>query len=84
MGDTKLCFGCFEPVNDEPRCPHCGYKQQSPYSPSYIAPGTILKEKYMVGKLISDNGEGATYLAYDTVISCKVILKEYIWIIKTI
>ena len=77
MGDTKLCFGCFEPVNDEPRCPHCGYKQQSPYSPSYIAPGTILKEKYMVGKLISHNGEGATYLAYDTVISCKVILKEY-------
>ena len=76
MGDTKLCFGCFEPVNDEPRCPHCGYKQQSPYSPSYIAPGTILKEKYMVGKLISHNGEGATYLAYDTVISCK-ILKEY-------
>lgn len=53
------------------------YKQQSPYSPSYIAPGTILKEKYMVGKLISHNGEGATYLAYDTVISCKVILKEY-------
>ncbi|MDO5150677.1 MAG: protein kinase, partial [Oscillospiraceae bacterium] len=49
----------------------------SPYSPSYIAPGTILKEKYMVGKLISHNGEGATYLAYDTVISCKVILKEY-------
>ena len=77
MGDTKLCFGCFEPVNDEPRCPHCGYKQQSPYSPSYIAPGTILKEKYMVGKLISHNGEGAPYLAYDTVISCKVILKEY-------
>lgn len=77
MGDTKLCFGCFEPVNDEPKCPHCGYKQQSPYSPSYIAPGTILKEKYMVGKLISHNGEGATYLAYDTVISCKVILKEY-------
>ena len=77
MGDTKLCFGCFEPVNDELKCPHCGYKQQSPYSPSYIAPGTILKEKYMVGKLISHNGEGATYLAYDTVISCKVILKEY-------
>lgn len=78
MGDTnKLCFGCFEPVNDDIKCPHCGYKQQSPYSPSYIAPGTILKDKYMVGKLISHNGEGATYLAYDTVISCKVILKEY-------
>ncbi len=77
MGDTKLCYGCFEPLEDGEKCPHCGYRQQSPYSPSYIAPGTILKEKYMVGKMISHNGEGATYLAYDTVISCKVIIKEY-------
>lgn len=77
MGDTKFCYGCFEPINDETKCPNCGYKQQSPYSPSYIAPGTTLKDKYMVGKMISHNGEGATYLAYDTVISCKVIIKEY-------
>ena len=48
MGDTKLCYGCFSPIGDEDKCPHCGYKQQSPYSPSYIAPGTILKEKYMI------------------------------------
>lgn len=77
MGDTKLCYGCFSPIGDEDKCPHCGYKQQSPYSPSYIAPGTILKEKYMVGKMLGHNGEGATYLAFDTVLSCKVILKEY-------
>jgi len=76
MGD-KLCYGCFEPIEDEMKCPHCGYKQQSPYSPSYLAPGTMLNDKYMVGKIISHNGEGATYLAFDTVISCKVILKEY-------
>lgn len=77
MGDTKFCFGCFEPINDETKCPCCGYKQRSPYSPSYIAPGTMLNDRYMVGKLISHNGEGATYLAYDTVISCKVTIKEY-------
>ncbi len=77
MGDTKFCYGCFEPIEDETKCPHCGYNQQSPYSPSYIAPGTTLKEKYMVGKMISHNGEGATYIAFDTAISCKVIIKEY-------
>ena len=77
MGDQKLCFGCFEPINDETKCPHCGYKQKSPYSPSYIAPGTIINDKYMVGKLIHYNGEGATYLGFDTAISCKVIIKEY-------
>ena len=66
MGDTKFCYGCFEPIGDEDKCPHCGYKQKSPYSPSYIAPGTMLKDKYMVGKLLGHNGEGATYLAFDT------------------
>ncbi len=77
MGDTKLCYGCFEPIDDETKCPVCGYKQKSPYSPSYIAPGTMLSDRYMVGKLISHNGEGATYLAFDTVISCKILIKEY-------
>ncbi len=76
MGD-KLCFGCFEPINDEIKCPHCGHKQQSPYSPSYIAPGTMLKEKYQIGKVLSHNGEGVTYLAFDTVFSCKVTIKEF-------
>lgn len=77
MGDTKLCYGCFEPINDETKCPHCGHMQKSPYSPSFLAPGTMLKEKYLVGKNISHNGEGVTYLAFDTAISCKVILREY-------
>lgn len=77
MGDHKLCYGCFEPINDEVKCPVCGYKQKSPYSPSYIAPGTMLNEKYMVGKLLSHNGEGATYLAFDTGVSCKILIKEY-------
>ena len=77
MGDTKLCYGCFEPIGEETKCPVCGYKQKSPYSPSYIAPGTMLSDRYMVGKLISHNGEGATYLAFDTVISCKIFIKEY-------
>ncbi len=77
MGDMKLCYGCFEPINDEIKCPNCGYKQKSPYSQSYIAPGTLLNDRYTIGKLISHNGEGATYLAFDTVISCKILIKEY-------
>ncbi|MDO5560772.1 MAG: PASTA domain-containing protein [Oscillospiraceae bacterium] len=78
MGDMKLCYGCFEPIGDEQICKHCGYKQKSPYSTTYIAPGTMLNDRYLVGKMLSHNGEGATYLAFDTVISCKILIREYV------
>lgn len=78
MGDTKYCYRCFEQMSDSDKeCPSCGYNPKSPYSPSYIAPGTMLNERYLVGVLQSHNGEGATYVAFDTVISCKVLIREY-------
>lgn len=58
-------------------CPNCGYVENTPSLPSYIIPGTVLHERYLVGKLLSSNGQGATYIAYDTAVSCKVLLNEY-------
>lgn len=77
MGDIKYCYGCFEPFSGEDKCPKCGYDHKSPYSPSYIVPGTVLNDRYIVGKLLSHNGEGATYLAFDPVLSCKILIREY-------
>lgn len=78
MGEKlKLCLGCMEPKTDDGICPNCGYSNNAPYLPSYIAPGKILNERYLVGKLLSYNGEGATYLAYDSVTNRKNFIKEY-------
>ena len=78
MGDKlKLCLGCMEPKADDGICPNCGYANNNPYLPSYIAPGSILNERYLVGKLLSYNGEGATYIAYDVVTNKKMLIREY-------
>ncbi len=79
MQDFKhdLCFGCMEPKTGETVCPNCGYIQDSPYLPSYIMPGTILNDRYIVGKLKNYNGESANYIGYDTVTENKVMIKEY-------
>lgn len=77
MGSNKLCLGCMEPSAGQNVCTRCGYKVNSPYLPSYLAPGTVLSDRYLVGKVMSYNGEGATYIAYDNVIGCKVIIREY-------
>lgn len=58
-------------------CPYCGYNEFAPHNPMYIAPGTILHDRYLIGVLLTYNGEGATYLGYDRVINCKVLIREY-------
>lgn len=65
-----------EKESDGP-CEKCGYSNDAPYLPSYLAPGTVLNDRYIVGKLLSYNGEGATYIGFDKVTSAKVTIKEY-------
>lgn len=58
-------------------CPHCGYDDRTPYDPMYITPGTILRDRYLVGVLIENNGEGASYTGYDISTECRVLIREY-------
>ena len=58
-------------------CPHCGYDDRTPSDPMYITPGTILHDRYLVGVLIENNGEGASYAGYDMSTECRVLLREY-------
>ena len=55
-----------EKESDGP-CEKCGYSNDAPYLPSYLAPGTVLNDRYIAGKLLSYNGEGATYIGFDKV-----------------
>lgn len=75
--DLKLCMGCMGNNAVNGVCTDCGYSDKTPFLPSYLAPRTVLNERYIVGKLLSYNGEGALYIAYDTVTSKKVTIKEY-------
>ena len=65
-----------EKESDGP-CEKCGYNNDAPYLPSYLAPGTVLNDRYIAGKLLSYNGEGATYIGFDKVTGTKVTIKEY-------
>ena len=75
--NLKLCMGCMEPKESEGVCPLCGYSPDVPSLPEYLSPGTFLNERYIVGKLLHFNGEGADYIGFDTVTSSKVTIKEY-------
>jgi len=73
-----MCYNCLEYYDaHKNECPRCGYLYDTPHNPTYIAPGTILHDRYIVGVLIGYNGEGANYTAYDKNMGCKVLIREY-------
>lgn len=74
---NKLCLGCMCEKTSDGACEQCGYREDTPYLPSYLAPGTVLNDRYIAGKLLSYNGEGATYIGYDKATDTKVTIKEY-------
>lgn len=75
--EKKLCMGCMSEKNYEGNCKICNYAESTPHLPSYLAPNTILCDRYIAGKLISYNGEGAFYIGFDTVTERKVTIYEY-------
>ena len=67
----------MEPLDGETVCPHCGYDQNTISLANYLKPGKVLHERFLIGKMLSANGEGVTYIAYDESVGCKVLLREY-------
>lgn len=79
MNTENLCMGCMREKGEGiKKCLRCGYVEGSPYLPSYLAPKTMLQERYLVGKVLSYNGMGATYIALDTIENVRVKIREYL------
>jgi len=76
----KLCLGCMEQYDDElTKCPHCGYVEGTEQeNATHMEPGSILADRYIVGKVIGYGGFGVTYIAWDPVLETKVAIKEYL------
>lgn len=79
MGEFNLCYGCMNPKDCDENgvCRVCGFDENAPSLPSYLAPGVMLRDRYVVGKLLSYNGESANYIGFDTITQSKVVIKEY-------
>lgn len=78
MNIDNLCMSCMNELYGEKQCPKCGYYVDSPQISPYLPLKTALGNKYIVGKVLSSNCEGVTYMAYDTERKSPVTIREYL------
>ena len=74
------CLGCMaEYENGLKMCPLCGYEAgKITDSPLHMLPGTILLDRYLVGKVIGYGGFGVTYIGWDSILQQRLAIKEYL------
>ena len=77
INPNSLCPGCMNEKVTEGKCPICGFNPEELQNPSLLAPNSIFEDRYVIGKVIDINGEGVTYLGFDTVTSATVNIREY-------
>lgn len=75
--EQKRCYGCMRLKDDQPVCPHCGYDERTQNDIHQLPTGTVLKEQYLIGRVLGQGGFGITYLAWDLYLDTPVAVKEY-------
>ncbi len=76
----NLCMGCMEFFDAQFYvCPHCGYVVGTPAEePVLLAPGTVLNDRYYIGKSLGHGSFGVTYIGWDAKLEQKVAIKEFL------
>ena len=75
--ELGLCLGCMNELNADGTCDNCSYGSDVPRIQPYLAPDSTLDNRYLVGRLLTYNGEGASYISYDNITHEKVVIREY-------
>ena len=76
----RVCYHCFHNIQEERACPYCGYNPADDAGkyPFALRPGTILANRYVLGRVLGQGGFGITYVAYDYQTRSRIAIKEYL------
>lgn len=81
MDITKICLGCMREISHAGGiCPYCGCNnslEQDKTLYHHLKPYSILAGKYLVGKVLREDGFSITYIGLDLNLEMKVTVKEF-------
>ena len=60
MLQETLCMHCMKDIGDAEVCPYCGFSADSPQIAPYLPFRTTVGGRYVIGKMLSAGGDGAT------------------------
>lgn len=75
----KICFSCFKKYDEQYSvCPYCGQLDiRTPKEPIHLFPGTVLSNRYIIGRAVGAGGFGIVYKAWDSKLETIVAVKEF-------
>ena len=77
INGKRFCENCFKEVHGTV-CKACGFNSEDNAPDlSMLIPGSVLQNRYVIGRVIGKGGFGITYLAYDALVRRKIAIKEY-------
>lgn len=74
----SLCMGCMKDIGEETVCPYCKENRRRLQKLPFLQKESRLSERYIVGKALEINGEGSSYIGYDTEQKTPVYVKEFL------
>lgn len=78
ISSDNLCMSCMKEIGEKKQCPYCGYHADSTQISPYLPVRTVIANRYLVGKMLEYNGEGATYIGWDLSERKAVKIREFI------
>lgn len=78
MNIDGLCMGCMNELYGEEKCPNCGFYANTPQISPYLPLKSHIGDRYIIGKMMNANSEGATYMGYDSVRNAPVTVREFL------
>lgn len=75
---TDFCMGCMNPLNRIGQCMNCNFSLETyKGTPRSLPPGTLLTERYLIGRVIGEGSFGITYIGRDLLFDITIAIKEY-------
>lgn len=78
INSEHLCMSCMQEIGAAEQCPYCGFHVDTIQMAPYLAVRTVVANRYLVGKLLEYNGDGATYMAWDINEKKPVTIREFL------
>ncbi|MBR1821607.1 MAG: peptidoglycan-binding protein, partial [Clostridia bacterium] len=79
MAYENLCMYCFEDMQGQTTCPHCGRDSRAAVPQIQMLPGSLVyHDRFLIGRALGQDATGIVYAAFDTKRENKLRIREYL------